>query len=64
MGQPMRGIAVVLCSFENERYPSDSIDPWCLITKYLNVGISFLIGFGKVMQYPSDSIDPWCLITK
>jgi hypothetical protein len=49
MGQPMRGIAVVLCSFENERYPSDSIDPWCLITKYLNVGISFLIGFGKVM---------------
>jgi hypothetical protein len=53
MGQPMRDIAGVLCSFEDEHYPSNNIDPWCLITKYPNEGIHFLIGFGRVTQYPS-----------
>jgi hypothetical protein len=51
--QPMRGSAGVLCSFEDEHYPSNSIDQWCLITKYPNEGIRFLISFGKVTQYPS-----------
>jgi hypothetical protein len=48
----MRGIVSVLCSFEDEHYPSNRIDPWCLITKYPNEGIGFLVGFGRVMQYP------------
>jgi hypothetical protein len=52
IGQPMRGIVGVLCSFEIEHYPSNSIDPWCLIAKYLNEGICFLISFGKATQYP------------
>jgi hypothetical protein len=47
MGQPMRGIAGVLCSFEDEQHPSNNIDPWCLITKYPNEGIHFLVGFGR-----------------
>jgi hypothetical protein len=38
--------------FGHEQYPSKcDIDPWCLITKYLNEGIGFLVGFGKVTQY-------------
>jgi hypothetical protein len=45
LGQPIRGIAGVLCSFEDEHYPSNNIDPWCLITIYLNEGIRFLVGF-------------------
>ncbi len=51
MGQPMRGIASVLCSFEDEYYPFNSIDPWCLIIKYPNEGIRFLVGFGRATQY-------------
>ncbi len=35
------------------QYPSNSVDPWCLIIEYLNEGISFLVGFGRVTQYPS-----------
>jgi hypothetical protein len=49
MGQPMKGIISVLCSFEDEHYPSNSIDPWCLIIIYPNEGICFLIGFGRAM---------------
>ncbi len=49
----MRGIASVLCSFEDEQYPSNRVDPWCLIIEYPHEGISFIVGFGKVMQYPS-----------
>jgi hypothetical protein len=52
IGQLMKGIVGVLCSFEVEHYPSNSIDPWCLITEYLNEGICFLVGFGKAIQYP------------
>jgi len=29
MGQPMKGIAGVLCNFEDEQYLSNSVDPWC-----------------------------------
>jgi hypothetical protein len=47
-GQPRR-IGGVLCSFEDEHYPSNSVDPWCLIIEYPNEGISFLVGFGRVM---------------
>jgi hypothetical protein len=48
MGQPMKGIVNVLCSFEDEQYPSNSKNPWCLIIEYLNEGIGFLVGFGRV----------------
>ncbi len=33
----------VLCSFEHEQYSSNSVDPWCLITKYFNDGISTFV---------------------
>ncbi len=47
------GIASVLSSFGHKQYPFKSdVNPWCLITKYPNEGIGFLVGFGKVMQYP------------
>ncbi len=49
----MRDITSVLCSFEDEHYPSNSIDPWCLITKYPNEGICFLLDFDGATQYPS-----------
>jgi hypothetical protein len=53
MGYPKKGILGALCSFGHEQYPSNSvgpcIHPWCLIIKYLNEGISFLIGFGVHM---------------
>jgi hypothetical protein len=29
-----RAIANVLSSFGHEQYPSNSIDPWCLIIEY------------------------------
>jgi hypothetical protein len=50
--QFIRGIAGVLFSFEHEQYPSNSVNPWCLITKYPNDDIVFLGGFGRGMQYP------------
>jgi len=53
MGYPMKGLASVLNFFGHEQYLSNNINPWCLITKYPNEGINFLIGFGKVMQFPS-----------
>jgi len=54
LGYPMRGIAGVLNSFRHEQYFSKSnVDPWCLIKKYPNEGIGFLIGFGRATQYPS-----------
>jgi hypothetical protein len=52
-GQRMRGIIGVLCSFDDEQYPSNNINPWCLIIEYPNEGIHFLVGFGRVMRYPS-----------
>jgi hypothetical protein len=48
----MKGIVGVLCSFEDEHYPSNSINPWCLITKYLDEGIGFLVGFDRVVEHP------------
>jgi hypothetical protein len=42
----MKGIVSILCSFEDEHYPSNSIDPWCLITKYPNEGICLFVDFG------------------
>jgi hypothetical protein len=54
MGYLARGIARVLSSFGHEQYPSKSdVNPWCLITKYLNEGIGFLVGFGRATKYPS-----------
>jgi hypothetical protein len=35
------------------KYPSNNIDPSCLITKYLNEGIGFHVGFVKAIHYPS-----------
>jgi hypothetical protein len=49
----MKGIVGVLCSFEDEHYSSNSINPWCLIIEYFNEGIHFLVDFGRVTQYPS-----------
>jgi hypothetical protein len=45
----MKGIAIVLCSFEHDQYPSNNVDPWCLIIEYFNVGIGFIVGFGMIM---------------
>jgi hypothetical protein len=53
MGYFTHGIACVLSSFGHEQYPSNNIDPPCLITKYLNEGIGFLVGFVKATHYPS-----------
>jgi hypothetical protein len=48
LGYPDKGTTCVLSSFGHEQYPSKSIDPWCLIIEYLNEGIGFLAGFGRV----------------
>ncbi len=53
LGQLIRGIVGVLCNFEHEQYPSNSVDPWCLIIEYLNDIIVFLGGFSMGTQYPS-----------
>jgi len=53
LGQLIKGAIGVLYSFEDEQYPSNNVDPWCLITKYLNDGIGFLVGFDKATKYPS-----------
>jgi len=50
LGQPMRGIVGVLCSFKDEHYPSNSLNPWCLITKYFNEGIHFLVSYEIPLQ--------------
>jgi hypothetical protein len=47
MGPLMKGIIGVLCSFEDEQCTFNNIDPWCLITKYPNESIGFLVGFSK-----------------
>jgi hypothetical protein len=52
LGQLIRGIVGVLCHFEHEQYPSNSVDPWCLIIEYPNEGIGFLVDFGKAMESP------------
>jgi hypothetical protein len=52
-GYPTKGIVDVLNSFRHKQNPSKSIDPWCLITKYLNEGITFIVSFGKATQYRS-----------
>jgi hypothetical protein len=45
MGYPMWGIVGLLNCFGHEHYPfKNDIDLWCLITKYLNEGIGFLVG--------------------
>jgi hypothetical protein len=44
LGYHAWGIASVLSSFAHEQYPSkNDINPWCLIIKYLNEGIGFLV---------------------
>ncbi len=42
-GYHIRGIGGVLCSFEHEHYPSNSVDLWCLIIEYPNDNIGFLV---------------------
>jgi hypothetical protein len=50
LGYLMWGIANVLNSFEHEQYLFKSnVNLWCLITRYFNEGIGFLVGFGRVM---------------
>jgi hypothetical protein len=48
LGILIRGITSALCSFEDEQYPFNNVDPWCLISEYPNEGISFLVSFGRV----------------
>jgi hypothetical protein len=48
----MKGVIVVFNNFGHEQYPSNSRNSWCLINKYPNEGIGFLVGFGMAMQYP------------
>jgi hypothetical protein len=53
LGYMARGIVGVLSSFGHGQYLFKSdINPWCLIIKYLNEGIGFLVSFGRAMQYP------------
>jgi len=35
-GITYKGNVGLLCSFEHEKYSSNSVDPWCLIIEYLN----------------------------
>ncbi len=42
----MKNIAIILCSFKHEQYPSNSVDLWCLIIEYPNASIGFIVGFG------------------
>jgi hypothetical protein len=52
LGYLVWGVGGVLNSFGHEQYPSkNGVDPWCLITKYSNEGIGFLVNFGRVTQY-------------
>jgi len=53
MQQLIRGIACLLCSFEHEQYPSNNVNPQCLIIEHPNDSIVFLGSFGRSMQYPS-----------
>ncbi len=53
MGQLIRGIVGVLCSFEHKQYSSSNVSPWCLITKYPTNGIVFFGDFGRATQYHS-----------
>jgi hypothetical protein len=48
-----RGIVNVLNSFGHDQYPSNNVNPWCLITKYPIEGIGFHVGFDRVTRYPS-----------
>jgi hypothetical protein len=48
----MEGFASVLCIFEHEQYPSNNVDPWCLIIEYPDESIDLLVGFGMTMEYP------------
>jgi hypothetical protein len=52
LGQLIMGIVGVLCNFEHEQYPSNSVDPWCLIIEYLNDSIVFLGGLVRVHNTP------------
>jgi len=51
----VKGIVGVLSSFGHEQYLSNNVNPcihpWCLIIKYLNEGIGFLVRFNVVMKY-------------
>jgi hypothetical protein len=43
LGNQIKGIISVLCSFEHEQYLSNSVNLWCLIIEYLNDSIGFFI---------------------
>ncbi len=53
LGYLIRGIVGVLNSFAHEQYPSNKVNPWCLITEYPNEGIGFLVGSRRATKYPS-----------
>jgi hypothetical protein len=46
LGYLVKGVVGVFNRFGHEQYPSNSRNPLCLITKYLNDSIGFLAGFG------------------
>ncbi len=48
----MKGIACVLNSFGHMNIPFQKRRPTCLITKYLNECIGFLVGFGRATNTP------------
>jgi hypothetical protein len=51
---PVWGIVGVLSSFGHEQYPSKrDVNLWCLITKYLNEGIGFLVVLVGLCNTPS-----------
>jgi hypothetical protein len=56
IGQRMRGIVGVLCSFEYEHYLSNSKNSWCLLTKYPNEGIHFLISYTIPLHVSKDML--------
>jgi hypothetical protein len=56
LGKPMRNIVGVLCSFEDEHYRSNNINPWYLITQYPNEGIHFLVSYAIPFHVSKDML--------
>jgi len=57
MGYPTRGIACAINIPKHEQCPFDSINQNNLLVVFIEypkqLGSTFLIGFGRLMQYPS-----------
>jgi hypothetical protein len=48
-----QGITLLIGFGRAMQYPSNSVNPWCLIIEYINEGIGFLVSFNRATQYSS-----------